>query len=74
MNLRRDFEHWTFNIVETVIDYGTFFFTFKTCIFLCLFSKKSSTFEVELSVFCIILWQGMAPIDMHLNKLIGTRE
>ena len=24
MNLRKDFELWTFNIVETVIDYGTF--------------------------------------------------
>ena len=24
MNLKRDFELWTFNIVETVVDYGTF--------------------------------------------------
>jgi len=24
MNLRRDFEVWPFNIVETVIGYGTF--------------------------------------------------
>jgi hypothetical protein len=24
MNLRRNFELWTFNTVETVIDYGTF--------------------------------------------------
>ena len=24
MNHRRDFEHWTFNIVETATDYGDF--------------------------------------------------
>ena len=24
MNLRKDYKFWTFNIVETVIDYGTF--------------------------------------------------
>ena len=44
IKLKRDFELWTFNIVETVKDCGTL--------------------EVGLNVVCIILWLGMAPIDL----------
>jgi hypothetical protein len=55
MTLRRDFELQTFNIVETIIDYGTP--------------------EIELNVFCIMLWLGMAPIDSCAwTSLWGARE
>ena len=54
MNLRRDLELWTFNIVETAIDYGSF--------------------EVGLTILCIMLCLGMALIDICLNKPMGDRE
>jgi hypothetical protein len=36
MDLRRDFELWTFNIVETAIDYGDFGIGLNEFIMLCL--------------------------------------
>ena len=37
MNLRTDFELWTFNIVEAAIDYGTFEVELNVfCVMLCL--------------------------------------
>jgi hypothetical protein len=35
MNIRRDFEFWTFNIVETAIDYGEFGSWTKCTFLLC---------------------------------------
>ena len=67
MNLRRDLELWTFNIVETAIDYENFAF----CIMLCLsiashphrlmfLNKSMGTREWNVMV-CISLDQGVAP-------------
>ena len=70
MNLRRDLELWTFNIVETAIDYEDFgSWTKCICIMLCLsmaptdscfFNKSMGTREWNVMV-CIFLDQGVAP-------------
>jgi hypothetical protein len=43
MNLRRDFELWTFNIVETAIDYGDFGSWIKCTIFIMLWPDIAPT-------------------------------
>ena len=70
MNLRRDVELWTFNIVETAIDYGDFG-SWTKCTFyyaiarddshrlMCL-NKSMGAREWNVMV-CIFLDQGVAP-------------
>jgi hypothetical protein len=50
MNLRGNFELWTFNIVETVLE--------ETVL-----DKSPQTFEIGINVLCTMLWLGMAPTD-----------
>jgi hypothetical protein len=61
MHLRRDLELWTFNLVETVTDYGNFG-SWTKCIFIiwppCL-NKPMEALEWNEMV-CICLSQGVA--------------
>ena len=70
MNLRRDFELWTFNIVETAIDYEDFeswtkcilhyaMFKYGPHRLMCL-NKSMRARELNVMV-CIFLDQGVAP-------------
>ena len=70
MNLRRDLELWTFNIVETAIDYEDFeswtkcilhyaMFKYGPHRLMCL-NKSMGTREWNVMV-CISLDQGVAP-------------
>ena len=71
MNLRRDFELWTFNIVETAIDYEDFeswtkcilhYVMFKYAPLPRLMCLDKSTGAREWNVMvCIFLDQGVAP-------------
>ena len=70
MNLRRDLELWTFNIVETAIDYEDFgSWTKCICIMLCLSMVPIDSCFFNTSIrarewnvmICIFLDQGVAP-------------
>ena len=70
MNLRRDLELWTFNIVETAIDYEDFESWTKYILHYAMFkygshrlmvlNKSMGTREWNVMV-CIFLGQGVAP-------------
>ena len=72
MNLRRDLELWTFNVVETTIDYGDFeswtkcilhyaMFRYGPHRFICL-NKPMGAREWNVMV-CICLAQGVALLE-----------
>jgi hypothetical protein len=73
MNLRRDFELWTFNIVETAVEYGDFG-SWTKCILhyamfkyapphrLICFNKPMGARKWNVMV-CICLAQGVAMLE-----------
>ena len=70
MNLRRDLEHWTFNIVSTTIDYEDFeswtkrilhYATFKYGPHRLMFLNKSMRASEWNGMVCIFLDHRVAP-------------
>ena len=63
MNLKRDVELWTFNVVETAIDFESWtkFICIKYGLHRVMFLNKSMRAREWNVMVCIFLDQGVAP-------------